>query len=238
MSSRRIWGPVLLQAAASLARHRIEPTSRDVVETYWDIVFAAGYQYAVPSFTERADEGLDQTAYELDQILQQGWLKGDGIDSPQAVYTESSAMRPICIRNPTSQLCGDKPEGAFWTSSYLPDGSSAWARSEESEFSGRSRPLRDFTFEPIAPGGIYLIRNPKDYQELVAAHPRETGNGRLAVDWSQVASNYVAVRLTAAGLALAQHYRVAVPGGIAQLSGWDAESTAWLHLPRSARLPA
>ncbi|NMH98764.1 hypothetical protein [Pseudonocardia acidicola] len=236
MPSPRIWGPVILQAAASLVQHHIKPGDQGVVETYWDIVFAASHQHAVQSFTERADENLDQTAYEFSQILRQGWLRGDGIDSPQAVFTESSSMRPICIENPASNLYGDKPEGAFWTSSYLPDGSSAWTRSEDSEFSGQNRPLRNFTFEPIAPDAVFLIRSLEDYQELVTTYPREIGNNQVAVDWPRAASDYVAVRLTAAGLALAHHYRVATPAGTAQLTGWDAESTAWLHLPRNARL--
>lgn len=236
MSSRRIWGPIILQAAESFVRHRIKPSDQGVVETYWDIVFAAGHRYAVPSFTERADEGLDQIACELSQILLTGRLGGYGSDSPQAVFTESNRMRPIAVKNPASHIYGDKPEGAFWTSSYLPDGSSAWARSEDSEFSGRNRRLRSFTFESSGRDAVYLIRTPEDYRQLVIAYPREPENGLLSVDWPRVSSDYAAVRLTAAGLAVAQNYRVTTPDGVAQLAGWDAESTAWLNLPRDAHL--
>lgn len=236
MPSQRIWGPVILQVAESLVQHRIKPGDQGVVETYWDIVFAASHQHAVQSFTERSDENLDQTADELSQILRQGWLRGDGVNSPQSVFTESSSMQSICIESPVGNLYGDKPEGAFWTSSYLADGSSAWARSEDSEFPGRNRPFRNFTFEPLTPDAVFLIRSLEDYQELVTAYPREIGNDQAAVDWPRAASDYVAVRLTAAGLALAQHYRVATPAGAAQLTGWDAESTAWLRLPCNARL--
>ncbi|WP_214365665.1 hypothetical protein [Pseudonocardia sp. H11422] len=232
----RIWGPVILQAAKSLAEHQIKPGDQDVTETYWDIVFAASYQHAVQSFIERADENLDQAAYELSQILSQGWLRGDGIDSPQGVFTESSSIRPIHIENPANDLYGDKPDGAFWTSSFLPDGSSAWARSEDSEFSGVNRPLRSFIFETLAPGAAFLIRSPEDYQELVTTYPRKIGDNQVAVDWPRVAKDFVAVRLTASGLALAHHYRVATPAGTAQLTGWDAESTAWLRLPRNVSL--
>lgn len=236
MSSPRIWGPVILQAADSLVRHQIRPVDRGVIETYWDIVSAASHQHVLESFTEREDARLDQTAHELSQIVRQGWLNGGGIDSPQGVFTESSKLKATYIENPVGSLYGDKPEGAFWTSSYLPDGSSAWARSEASEFPGWSRPLRKFTFDPIPPAATFLIGSPADYEELVTTYPRQVEIGQVAVDWPRVADDYVAVRLTAAGLALAQHYRVLTPVGAARLTGWDAESTAWLRVPHGARL--
>lgn len=236
MSSPRIWGPVILQVADSLVQHQIKPGDRSVVETYWDIVSAASHQHVVQSFTEREDTRLDLTAYELSHVLCQEWLSGDGIDSPQGVFTESSKLKAISIENPVDSRYGDKPEGAFWTSSYLPDGSSAWARSEDSEFPGWNRPLRNFTFEPLPEAAVFLIGSPADYQELVTIYPRQVENGQVAVDWPRVADDYVAVRLTAAGLALAQHYRVVTAVGAARLTGWDAESTAWLRLPHGARL--
>ncbi|MEU6697689.1 hypothetical protein [Pseudonocardia sp. NPDC046786] len=236
MSTARIWGPVILQAAQSLVDHQVTPVAQDETETYWDIVFANGHQYAVDSFTARADESLDEAVRQLTEVLSRGWLRGEGVDSPQSVFTHSDNLRPIRIENPDNNLFGDKPVGAFWTSSYLPDGTSAWSRSENSEFNRLNRPLRNFVFEEPSPEEIFVINSPEDYQRLVCTYLRSLNSNQAAIDWKRAAEDLVAVRLSASGLALAHHFRVPTPAGKAQLSGWDAESTAWLRLPRNASL--
>jgi hypothetical protein len=61
-------------------------------------------------------------------------------------------------------------------------------------------------------------------------------DGRALVDWLAAAADLDAVRLTAAGLVFAQNVRVPTRYGLAQLRGWDAESTAWLNRPSALRI--
>ena len=124
----------------------------------------------------------------------------------------------------------------LWTSSLLPDGRSAWERVEASEFGHLDRGLRYFYFADVDPEAVFHIRSIRDYVELVAAHPRRASGGRVLVDWCSAARGYTAVHLTAAGLARAQNYQVETELGIAELRGWDAESTAWLRMPAQAEL--
>ncbi|XVS62244.1 hypothetical protein ACQPYE_28785 [Actinosynnema sp. CA-299493] len=54
---------------------------------------------------------------------------------------------------------------------------------------------------------------------------------RARVCWTRAAEDLDAVHLTVPGLLTAQHVPITTPHGTAILTGWDAESTAWLHLP-------
>lgn len=139
MPRATIRGPVLLQAAESLANHRIDPADRSDVETYWGLVFAAAHQHSGVEFRERSDSGLEAMARALDARLAHGWLAGDRLPSPQTVYTCSGEVHAFSVQNPVDEMLGGKPVGALWTSSMLPDGVSAWQRSEESEFPGQGR---------------------------------------------------------------------------------------------------
>ena len=67
-------------------------------------------------------------------------------------------------------------------------------------------------------------------------YPRPMPDGRALVDWLAAAADLDAVHLTAAGVAFAQNVRVSTPYGMAQLRGWDAESTAWLNRPPALRI--
>jgi hypothetical protein len=140
------------------------------------------------------------------------------------------------VANPESERLGDKPSGAFWTSSFLPDGESAWARSELSEFSAQRRPRKSFFFELGSHEEVFHIRSLADYQYLLREYPRRTTSGGAVIDWTQAREDLVAVHLTAAGLARVQCYRFEIEGAPARLTGWDAESTAWLRWPSSARV--
>lgn len=236
VSEANVWGPVLLEVVDSLARHRIDPSRQAEVETYWDIVFVAAHQHSTPEFHERSDPRLDSIARALDTQLDRGWLAGEFLQSPQSVYTASAELRKISARNPENWLLGDKPAGAFWTSSILPDGVSAWERTEWSEFPTLRREVKYFHFRLDEREYVYTIRNLSDYRELVTRYPRQVEEGRVAVDWVRVADDFVAVHLTASGLARVQCYRIDTGIGSAMLSGWDAESTAWLRLPSFAQV--
>lgn len=236
MPRATIRGPVLLQAAERLASHRIDPADQSDVETYWDLVFAAAHQHSVIEFRERSDRGLESVARALDARLGQGWLAGNGLRSPQTVYTCSAEVHAFSVENPVDERLGGKPVGALWTSSMLPDGVSAWQRSEWSEFPGQGRRPKLLHVGPDDLDHVYAIRDVGDVARLVADYPRRVSGDQVAVDWVRVARDFVAVQLTAAGLARAQNHQVETDAGYAMLRGWDAECTAWLRPPSSARL--
>ena len=72
--------------------------------------------------------------------------------------------------------------------------------------------------------------------DSATTRPRRYESGRAGVDWCRAGHDLVAVHLTAAGVARVQNYRFETGNGPAVLSGWDAETTARLRLPSSARL--
>lgn len=236
MGTTRTWGPVLLKVAESLDHWRFEPADRSDVDIYWEIVFAAAQCHSDPDFHERFDTRLEIMAEKLDARLASGWLNSE-LTNPQTTFGSESRIREIDVQNsPFGGELADKPVGAFWTSSTLSDGGSSWERVERSEFGSLSRTLRYFYFNDLASGEVFSIRDVDDYVELVLAHLRKTAGGRVLVDWRSAAQSYVAVHLTAAGLARAQNYRVETGLGVAELRGWDAESTAWLRVPEGAAL--
>ncbi|GAA1200062.1 hypothetical protein GCM10009608_38970 [Pseudonocardia alaniniphila] len=132
-------------------------------------------------------------------------------------------------------MIGEKPAGALWTSSFLPDGRSAWAIGESSAYPDLSRRLFAVDFDR-AVTRVFEVSAPEDYQRLATSYPRPMLDGRVLVDWSAAATDLDAVRLTAAGLVFAHNVRVPTPHGVAQLRGWDAESTAWLNRPPGLRI--
>lgn len=152
------------------------------------------------------------------------------------MYTFSSDVHAFSVQNPVDERLGGKPVGALWTSSMLPDGVSAWQRSEGSEFPGQGRRPKLLHVGPDDLDRVYAIRDVGDYARLVANYPRRVSGDEVAVDWVRVARDFVAVHLTAAGLARAQNHQVETDAGYTMLRGWDAESTAWLSVPTSARI--
>lgn len=237
MTTAKTWGPVLLKVADSLQHWGVDPTERSDIDIYWEIVFAAAHRHSTLDFHERRDGRLESVAEKLNRRLSSGWLEECDLRSPQAVFAKSSSIQAIGIQNPRADgEFADKPEGALWTSSLLPDGRSAWERVEASEFSHLDRHLWYFYFSGVDVEDVFHIRTILDYVQLISAHPRRASGGRVLVDWRSAACSYSAVHLTAAGLARAQNFRVETALGIAELRGWDAESTAWLRMPAHAEL--
>jgi hypothetical protein len=231
-----VWGPVLLQLARSCEGRNLDDVAAAGADLYWDIVFAAAHKHSVPSFHERSDEILGDRAQRLDAILAAGWHAGEEFGSPQTIYTSHRTLSPVRVANPRGVGDSDKPDGALWTSSRLPDGASAWERSELSEFPELRRSCALFTFELASDEEVFQIRSVRDFERLVIEHPRVIEPGRVGVDWEVLSARYVAVNLTSAGLARVQNFRIAISDGVAELSGWDAECTAWLRLPKSCGL--
>lgn len=195
-------------------------------DLYGHIAFAASQRYSGRTFTARRVPELDPTAAAVMRRLSTGPLAATSPRSPQARFARHATPAAVTlVDRPTPD---DKPAGALWTSSFLPDGTSMWQWGEWAEF-GRDRPLFALTFDPA---GVRLctIGSAADYERLVNRYPRSIDN-HTQVDWIRAAEHFDAVHLTVSGLLTAQHVPVAAPHGTAMLTGWDAESTAWLRLP-------
>jgi hypothetical protein len=198
-------------------------------DLYGHIAFAGSLQHSGREFIARHTPDLDRIAAAVLRRLSTGALGGTSPRSPQARFTIDATPRTICVVDgPANVADDDKPVGALWTSSFLPDGTSMWQWSEWAEF-GRDRRLFTVTFDPTDVR-LFTIGSPADYERLVRRYPRSSA-GRAQVCWTRAAEDLDAVHLSVPGLLTAQHVPVVTPHGTAVLTGWDAESTAWLRLP-------
>ncbi|MFI6101773.1 hypothetical protein ACIA8G_40015 [Lentzea sp. NPDC051213] len=195
-------------------------------DLYRHIAFAASQRHSGREFTARRVPELDPIAAAVMRRLSTGPLAATAPRSPQSRFSQDATPASVTIVD--QPAADDKPVGALWTSSFLPDGTSMWQWGEWAEF-GRDRRLFALTFDP-ADLRVCTIGSPADYERLVNRYPRATDD-HTQVHWTQVAEHFDAVHLTVSGLLTAQHVPVAAPHGTAMLTGWDAESTAWLRLP-------
>jgi hypothetical protein len=228
--------PVLIELVRRLGDAVHDLDGIDDVDLYEEIVFAAGHQHSTPDFHDRWMPDLDGAEALVRNRLDEGWFAGRSIPTPQAWFSESGQIGDLVLREATDHLpIGEKPQGALWTALFLPDGRSAWALGEASAYPESPRPLFALHFD-LQAVRTFAIAAPEDYCELVMRYPRPMPDGRVLVDWLAAAADLDAVRLTAAGLVFAQSVRVRTKYGVAQLRGWDAESTAWLNRPPGLRV--
>jgi len=195
-------------------------------DLYQHIVFAASLRHSGRPFDARRVPELDPIAAAVMRRVSTGSLAATSPRSPQARFAQDAAPPVVALVD--RPVADDKPVGALWTSSFLPDGTSMWQWGEWAEF-GRDRRLFALAFDP-ADVRRYAIGSPADYERLVSRYPRAT-NDHPQVHWTRAAEDFDAVHLTVSGLLTAQHVHIATPHGAAMLTGWDAESTAWLRLP-------
>lgn len=180
-------------------------------------------------------QDLDSTERSLRDVissrLRRGWFSKSWEPSPQSRY---SVERPHCgAHDPGSLKNGgvDKPVLAMWTSSFLPDGSSAWLPMEELTGPPGRRPLWMLSFADHHIS-VCNINSWNDYRELIERFPNLQFPGIVAIDWLAVSEVFDAVHLSACGL-IETHGRVDyMEGRRFRLRGWDAECTAWLSAPR------
>jgi hypothetical protein len=228
--------PVLIELVRLLDESMHDLDSVDDGDLYQWIVFAVAHQYSSIDFHERPAPDLENAEALLRDRLGRGWFGERHLPTPQAWFSGDGLIGDIVLWTVTNQLViGEKPAGALWTSSFLPDGRSAWAIGESTEFQDSARRLFAVDFDRAATRA-FEVSTPEDYQRLVMRYPRPMPDGRALVDWISAAADLDAVRLTAAGLVLAHNVRVPTPYGVAQLRGWDAESTAWLNRPPGLRI--
>jgi len=210
--------------------------SVDDIDLYQWIVFAVAHQHSSTDFHERPAPDLDDAETLLRDRLSRGWFGERSVPVPQARFSAEEVIGEVVLRSVTSeQVIDEKPVGALWTSSFLPNGHSAWAIGESTEIPGSARPLYSVGFDQAATR-VVEVSAPEDYRRLVTRYPRPMPDGRALVDWISAAADVDAVRVTAAGLVFAHNVRVPTPYGVAQLRGWDAESTAWVNRPPGFRI--
>lgn len=165
-------------------------------DLYRHITFAASQRHSGRPFAARRAPELDPIAVAVMRRVSISSMAATSPRSPQSRFARDAAPPEVALVD--QPVADDKPAGALWTSSFLPDGTSMWQWGEWAEF-GRDRRLFALTFDPA--------------------------------DVRVCTIGFDAVHLTVAGLLTAQHVPIATPHGAAMLTGWDAESTAWLRLP-------
>ncbi|WP_026422107.1 hypothetical protein [Actinokineospora inagensis] len=182
----------------------------------------------------------------VEDRLRSGWFAEHSPTPDQAHF--SATTEPVDIRlitpPPTSTtVFDDKPRGAWWTSSRLPDGTSTWSRAEtvlgtpETRAAGKDLVRQEHWWTiDVAAAKIYRIESTVDYLDLLERFPL-TNSAVPRVDWRTAATEFDAVHLSARGLVHTQSALVKTSRGTTALRGWNSESTAWLRSPRAERRP-
>ncbi|MFF4596835.1 hypothetical protein [Amycolatopsis sp. NPDC001319] len=180
-------------------------------------------------------------AEELENRLSGGWFAESTPSEAQAHFSVAPEPPRVALVRPepgSTRVFDDKPRGAWWTSSRLPDGTSCWSRSEslvgtpETRAAGEVPPRREhWVTVDLTAARIHRIERAADFAVLLAEYPLG-GSGFPRVDWLAVAEDFDAVHLSARGLVYTQDVPIATDRGTSALRGWNCESTAWLTEPR------
>lgn len=221
-------GPVLVELCQLVdATDVVGMTDADL---YSYIVFAARLKHSRSDFSASEAPELDAIAHSVLGRLGSGWFARSAVTSPQAWFSDGNDIHSFVVTSEGSALSeADKPVGAMWTASYLPDGRSAWGELEAAEFPEGNRRLYSIRFKSDAVRS-YTINCVPDYQRLLSLYPRSEA-GWVGVNWRLVAEQFDAVRLSPRGLVSAHDFTIRTPQGVAVLRGWDSEATAWLRRP-------
>ena len=233
--------PAVFELWQEYGRAALGPFEVDDATLYRDIVHAVSAASRWRGGAPQRSESFVRFAETLWNRLGAGWFALKSVPMPQATFAATGEVRPVEIRYSAASggnaVVWRKPIGAIWTSSFLPDGASAWQYGEASEFSAAGRRLYSVSCDPGVLR-LFLIDSLDDWGELVERFPIDYDDGTIGVDWPVASQTLDAVRLTTRGLVYAEN--VTIPGRprIAKLEGWSAESTAWLRLPSSFRMAA
>ena len=121
--------------------------------------------------------------------------------------------------------CSNKPNGAFWTSSYKQKfKGSAWTDFKKKRFPSWHSGM-GAVFELKGSPKIAKIRSQKDYEKLQKKYPNDYSDmgcpvGDQYLDWHKLAKDYDGFQLAT---------RKFIPGITEQ---WDVESTAWFNMSK------
>jgi hypothetical protein len=179
-------------------------------------------------------------AAELEARLSAGWFAEPTPTSAQAHFGAVGEHSRVALALPDhrgTRVIDDKPNGAWWTSSMLPDGTSCWSRAESLVGTPETRAAGQFPARQehwitvdVAAARIHRIERPVDFSVLLEEYPL-SGSVFPRVDWIAVAADFDAVHLTARGLVYTQDVPIGTSRGHSALRGWNCESTAWLTEP-------
>jgi hypothetical protein len=229
-AAEELAGPVLIELCRLLESRLDELDRVSDVDLYSEVVFAASLQHSRENFVPRPAPDLARAASLILPRLRSGWFANTVPASPQAHHCTTTTVAEVSLHDgDASCVFAEKPLGALWTSSYLPDGTSAWHWGERAEF-GSDRAILPVAFDESRTR-IFTVDQPADYSELIHRYPRPLDDGRALVMWTEVARDFDAVHLSTHGLVTTHHVGFTTRHGHAVLRGWDAECTAWLHQP-------
>ncbi|MGI8310979.1 hypothetical protein [Saccharopolyspora hattusasensis] len=228
--------PRVAEIATSIADDTDLLVNQDDTYLYEEIDFAVAVQ--LPSQRPKPREShLLRVRSLLEIRFNSGWFsKTAKLTFPQACYTIGPNLPEIHVRNIQARsVAEEKPQGALWTSSFLPNGAPAWQAREREEFAelGRSLYRLQCDAQTIS---VYTIDSFVDFQRLLLKFPQSNPSGRATVRWRDVAERFDAVHLTARGLVDLDGIEFETPYGVAAFRGWGSESTAWLRGIPSGKL--
>lgn len=120
--------------------------------------------------------------------------------------------------------CGiDKPSGGFWTSTWDAYGG-GWLNWCVDQSFG-TPPFEVYLLTPDPAARVYTIDGPAALRNLAVRYPLTLWPGHEGIDWTSVAAEYDAVRLTEDG-----HWSTRNPRGDGPSTySWDCESTCWFR---------
>jgi hypothetical protein len=186
------------------------------------------------------DADLEPLAEALEARLRGGWFAEPTPTADQAHFAVAAELPRVALTRPapaSTATIDDKPRGAWWTSSRLPDGSSCWSHSEslvgtpETRASGEHPIRTERWYAPdFSRTRLYRIESAPDFARLLAEYPL-ADSVFPRVDWLAVAEDFDAVHLCARGLVYTQGVPIETNRGTSALRGWNCESTAWLREP-------
>ncbi|GLY51466.1 hypothetical protein Lesp01_51220 [Lentzea sp. NBRC 102530] len=226
--------PAMFELAKSFVDRTEGIEKFDDVQFYDEIVFAVRSKYSTDRFVTRRAPELLSVVHRIESRLDRGWFHKIGLTSPQARYASKPEATTGSIQDGVPDTVMQKPQGALWTSSFLPDGRSAWAEQEVASSHSARRLYRVVFAESDV--RAYTLDSLSDFTQLLDLYPSVDDVGRVAVAWSKMASDFDAVHMTARGLLAIEGVEVQARNGVGRLVGWDAESTAWFRFPRTTRL--
>lgn len=218
----------LLQLVA-LAQSQISVYVADYEERR-DALTAERVRFArlADSVVRRAEHWWD----DLDRS-EQGWLGGAQAPTPSMLKVDLDAYG----------VTVPKPTAALWTSTLMTNADTVWQASHGSNEAGpHYGPTVLWNIRVADSARVFEVRSPvewatlaRDYASPTVAYrwsadgSRTADLARVDPDWALVARDWDAVHLSLGGLLTAHDVPVRAGGSVAELRGWDSESTVWFR---------
>lgn len=148
---------------------------------------------------------------------------------PQIHHGKVTELRQPSVSQPPKDRPTPIPRQAFWTADPIDSAEDSWTLYDDDLLESHRYELH-FDQSEVA---VVVIDSADSWTKLVRTFPH-TVSGTSYPDWPAVSEEYDAVYLTTRGLLTA--HPPTLPSDIEGVAQWSAVSTAWLRLPKSARL--